>query len=667
MSIFIKFKRIVVNTSTVVANLKVWWRFNVRPLIVGDEGKRAWDSSNNGFHGVVYSGHATTFNGTNTEINIGNINQSIKSISFWVKPSTSTEKILDLDGGTTIVEIVAGVLTYSGFTNATPYVNGINDNVLTAGEWQLVVISSTDPINVSAFKIGVVGSDYFAGDLCGLKLWSISLPPSTVANQYNNPERLTPPGSGPAYLVGFWPLVENLETGLAFDQSGNNNHGIQTGVVAFTDNQTGVIPQLSLVDTSHLLFNNGSSFVNVANDASLDNTTSLTVAMWFVRNENTATNRGLYVKNPANTGIQIKLNGSNLTVAGGGATTLTVADFAAIGELFHLVVTVDTTATIYKNGVSVGSGPIDSMATFGGSLNIGSFADNTTTNPFNGVIFAAAEWSTVLNVDQITALSNGTDPAAISFADLQGYWQNKGVNNWVDLSQNDNTGSPTGGTLETFVLMEGKTTGKTSFGFPLTDIWANVSKHYGNQYAVLPSDSNLELVEPLTWVCWVKHQTPDVAQTVFEKSGSYKLEILANNTFQFTLFHSGGSTIVVNPDTELTPFYWIHFVATFDGENVAVYLDSLMVENQTHVVNLDTNSNDIYTGSASGPTGYLNGYFDEFKILCKTWDSGDVLNEYTETEPQHQNIITIGGLIIGDPGADFGLGDPGGNIFLGNN
>jgi len=666
MSIFIKLKKIVINASTVIAHLKTWFAFNVRPLIEGDESKRVWDGSNNGNHAVLNGGFALSFNGTNTEVTVGDTNQTIKSLCFWCYLSSDTEKILDLDGGTTMIEVNAGVLTVSGFTGLTLYVNGFNDNIVTPGKWEFIAITGTADVNLSNLIIGKIGATYFNGLLAGLKFWSVSAPAASILHQYKNPERLSPPGLSLAYLVAFYPLSEAATLPIVLDHSGNHNNGQILGTFTYNLSESGILPNLPLVNLSQLLTSNGSSFVSIANDASLDNTTALTVSLWFIRSETTATNRGLYHKNPDNTGLRILCDAANLTIKGGGASSLSVPGFDEIGVLYNLIVTVTgTTATAYKNGVQVATGTIDALTSFAGSLNIGSALDDTTTRPFNGLIFSAAEWGIVLNSDQIEQLTNGNLPTTIALADLSGYWENNNVKTWPDQSTNDNIGTPTG-TLETIILREGKTTGKNLLGLTLTDKWPNVGKFYGAQYAQITNNTGLNFSDPLTVAFWYKHQTPNTAQTILEKANTFKAEILADNTFQATIYHSGGTAEIINPTNELTDFYWVHFVLTFDGSVIRVYKDGFEVENLTIVANIDTDTTDIYIGADSTPANYLNGYFDEFKFLCKAWSNTEVLNEYTNTEPQHRNIEVIGGLIIGEPG-NFGLGDPGSNIFLGNN
>ena len=99
-------------------------------------GTTADDSSNGGYNGTLTNGpawqtsgamsvpgNALDFDGTNNEyVDCGNVGTGVKTVEFWVKPTSNTDHFLDLDNGTHYVQAVAGTVTADNFASPTVYV-----------------------------------------------------------------------------------------------------------------------------------------------------------------------------------------------------------------------------------------------------------------------------------------------------------------------------------------------------------------------------------------------------------------------------------------------------------------------------------------------------------------------------------------------------------------
>ena len=113
----------------------------------------------------------------------GNVG-SIKTVEFTVLPSTTTEELLDLDGGTHTVEVTAGTITATGFAAPIIYVNGVASTALIAGAKQHVVVTTDTAFVASAFVIGGTTpamDGQFAGSVCA---YSTAKDAAWVATQY---------------------------------------------------------------------------------------------------------------------------------------------------------------------------------------------------------------------------------------------------------------------------------------------------------------------------------------------------------------------------------------------------------------------------------------------------------------------------------------------------
>ena len=100
-------------------------------------------------------GRFLQFDGTNNYINSGNVG-SIKSIAFWMNPDSTTEDIVDLDGGTHTIEITAGTLSATGFSSPSLYVNGALGSSVVADAPQFIGVSTATGISATALLWGLL-------------------------------------------------------------------------------------------------------------------------------------------------------------------------------------------------------------------------------------------------------------------------------------------------------------------------------------------------------------------------------------------------------------------------------------------------------------------------------------------------------------------------------
>ena len=129
-----------------------------------DEGSGAvaGDASGNGKNGTISGaswtdgkrGQALSFNGTNNYVDAGNVGSGVKTISFWIKADSVTNKILKLANGANI-EVVSGTITTSGITSPTIYVDGSVSSTIDIG-WHYVTITTGTNINASGTKFGYI-------------------------------------------------------------------------------------------------------------------------------------------------------------------------------------------------------------------------------------------------------------------------------------------------------------------------------------------------------------------------------------------------------------------------------------------------------------------------------------------------------------------------------
>lgn len=133
---------------------------------------------------VGHSGQALSFNGTNSSVTVGASYNSVKTVSFWTKPSSTTQSIIDLNG-TQTVDIFAGTVRGNNFTTPTVYVDGVQTTTFPDTGWHHVVVTTDTGINASSLVLGKISSTYYSGVLDEVRLYSRALGASEIASLYN--------------------------------------------------------------------------------------------------------------------------------------------------------------------------------------------------------------------------------------------------------------------------------------------------------------------------------------------------------------------------------------------------------------------------------------------------------------------------------------------------
>jgi len=180
---------------------------------------------------------AIEFDGVDDFVDVGDAGVNLNSIAFWFKPTSDTEKILDLDGGTHSVEIAAGTISATGFVAPTIHIDGVATTTISAGEWNFVAITTTTSFAVDDFDIGRNSTNYFTGDIDDVKIWDTALTASEIQSEFTRGRALHLDDG----LVGWWKLDES-PSGAADeiqDFSGNANHGTSAGTMTSADSVSG--------------------------------------------------------------------------------------------------------------------------------------------------------------------------------------------------------------------------------------------------------------------------------------------------------------------------------------------------------------------------------------------------------------------------------------------
>lgn len=155
-------------------------------------GTTAYDRSGNGNNGTITGatvtlgklGQGLSFNGSSANVAVGNTSQTINSVSFWTKPTSTSQYLIDLDGGTHYVRINSGTITATGFASPTIYVDGSANSTISDTNWHNIIITTATAFSASNMTIGLAASNYFSGLLDDVRIYNRALSDSEISNLY---------------------------------------------------------------------------------------------------------------------------------------------------------------------------------------------------------------------------------------------------------------------------------------------------------------------------------------------------------------------------------------------------------------------------------------------------------------------------------------------------
>jgi len=202
---------------------------------VSGDAKTIYDTSGNGNNGTThYGGNATgmncsvqgkigggcSFDGVDDYVSVSGTN-SVRTISFWMKPSNTTQTgtIVDLDGGTSrVVAYNDGsnftINTLSGAL--TVYIDGKSTNIIPDKNWHFVTVIFGSSINATYISFGAIRyslTSFYSGAIDNIRFYNYARSASQIAWEYNQ--------GAPVASYRF-----NECTGTtAHDESGNGNNG----------------------------------------------------------------------------------------------------------------------------------------------------------------------------------------------------------------------------------------------------------------------------------------------------------------------------------------------------------------------------------------------------------------------------------------------------------
>ncbi|HLE48844.1 MAG TPA: DUF2341 domain-containing protein [Patescibacteria group bacterium] len=591
---------------------------------------------------MCVSGKCLYYNGSTSSVTVSNTINNVQSVSFWVKPKTNGETLLDLDGGTHALSASGGTISATGFSSPTIYVNGQESKNLTANNWQHITVTTATRFNASSIKIGNVSSAYLNGFVDEFKIYDYVRTASQVKSDYAG--RGSVQGTSASYgpdniylsqgLVGYWKMDDagvDAEGETSTDSSGNSNSGTLYGDNNTGDNGTGMDCTASGKLGTGCNFDGVDDYFSASDNNSLDASTQITVAAWVY-----VTSYGSISSYPR---IIIKSGAYDLhmyTYVGGegrlewdiripSETDLQTGATNAIPltTWTHIAATYDGTASrIYINGVEVAKRTDISgnLTNSGAGLGIG--ATSTGAASFPGKIDEARVYNRALSPGEITNLYNFA-PGPV------GYWK---LDENTGQSANDSSGTGNNGTL-------GVNSSAGSDDPAWTDgKFGNALKFDGTDDFVTTGLTSPELgANDYTVGFWFKTNSTANNRNFFDdwQNNDRSLLIRIADGFIQQYVGSGTSTLTGNNSAAFTDTAsWHYLTATHiaSSQTLKLYLDGVKVDEDTYTGTRGVSTQTFLLGKS--PVGDpFAGQMDDVKIYNYARTPGQIIEDMNAGHP----------------------------------
>lgn len=491
-------------------------------------------------------------------------------------------------------------------------------------------ITATNQFNIG--RVGGTNNYNLNGQIDDVRFYNRALSASEVSALYKaGQSKQNISFGGPrgleSNLVGWWTMDGADTISNITDRSTGGNDGKLSGQAA-TTTAPGKIGQA-------LYFDGSDDYVTAGDPSTLDFSTAqdFSFSIWFKPDTTTTgaiIGKGFGGSGPGY-GSRVDTQAS-CWIANGTSASEPVGGTVLARQWNHVVCTrKGTLITVYLNGASVATSDTainDDDLTNANSLCIGARAGTACTNQrFAGSLDDARVYSRALSASEVSALYNSSrlkqnvssaGPGSLQNG-LVGWWTMDGpdtISNVTDRSGQGNNGSLIGQAATTTAP------GKIGQALSLdgTDDFVNM----GSSATYATSNMTVSF--------WARSNVPP---TIFDgpmgktegDSWTQGWGFFFQSATEIRFFVEGYATNVA-AKTSIAPTNWTHYVGTWDGSTVQVYVNGVAGTSDSYSGSI-TATNQFNIGRVGGTNNYnLNGQIDDVRFYNRALSASEVTALY---------------------------------------
>ncbi len=666
-------------TNTLKTGLVGWWTFdgaNMKNNVTDSSGQNnngnmvGWTSTSSAIVAGKL-GQGLRFDGVN-DVVTGPTYNGVKTVSFWLKPNSTTQQILMLDANLASTSVSSGTISANNFTSPTIYVDGAVSSTISNTNWHFITITTATTINASAIKIGQTGTGYYKGLLDDVRVYNRVLSASEVKQLYSmgaDTKMNITPTAWPSPLkqgLTLWWTLDGADTKWNTqkenDKSGTGSAG-SVGTLAGFSTSTSVLPG----KMGQALSFNGASNVYSTNaiSAFMSNATG-TMSLWFYPkngNSGTCSDGSMSALISDYDGVSLGgyawlgYDGANLCAGGYDGVLRVISSAVSKNKWTHAVwVHKNGVLTLWKDGALVSAQTLGNISDISRPMYLGRSYLNTY---FNGYLDDVRMYSTALSTSTIQTLYNAgastkvnvslSPPQSLGQTNLMtglvGWWTFDGKDtNWATGVTNDKSGNSNNGQLINMSTSTSVVRGKLGQGLKFDGISGASSGTYVN----VGSPTTLTNLSALTVSVWAKTNGYGVSGqgVLVSKKSWYGAGdgwlFSVNSSYHdidfFRKYDGGTSLDVLSTANTLTTSdfgKWIHWTVTTDGtanaSGVHIYKNGVDVTGTTVTNGVGNRYSDAAINLELGNVLYnqtFNGVLDDIRVYNRVLSVTEIKQLY---------------------------------------
>ncbi|MCK9581268.1 MAG: DUF2341 domain-containing protein [Methanoregula sp.] len=578
-------------------------------------------------------GKAMSFDGIDDYVSVSATVSDIQSVSLWVKATSTTADILNLDGGTHTITVADGTVSANGFSSPTIYVDNKQNGKITANEWHLLTVTTATAFDASAITLGKVTAT-FKGIIDEVKLYNRALAKDETVALYSAGSAASASGVGASAtlgkkygadegitdsLVGYWKFDETsawgATAGAVKDSSGLNNNGTATNATTTTDKAK---------FGRSAGFDGTGDYISTAQDI-YGGFDGVTVSGWFYTNS-TATGKmiysleGVYAMYYENGALLPFFDGSSAGDAnfGSGYGNSAWHFFAANND--------GATTNLYVDGSLVGSRAetLADLADTSGRANVLGGQYDGSAN-FTGYLDNVKIFNRALSADEVMQ-EYVSGPAPV------GYWR---FEEQTGTTAYDASGQGNDGTVANALW---KTGGKVGGALKFDGSGDKVT---AADSAIIDFDTGSFSVS-----LWAKHNGAIATNNdylIAKTDGT-------NGGYKMYMDSDGDFTVAIDDDSSWTPddsaatatgthddsnWYYVNGVKN-GNSSLKLYINGIEMasDNTISALNTISNTGSLYIGiDSDGSSNAWDGYIDDVKLYNYARTTRQIMQDYNNGGP----------------------------------
>jgi len=408
-------------------------------------------------------------------------------------------------------------------------------------------------------------------------------------------------------LISYYPLNAN-----STDSVGANS-GTDTAISYATAGKIGNCATLARASSSKIV---------VGTNAGLQPASALTFSKWIYINNAPVSFCSIGGDTIAGSafGYVFDMDTTSINFRIGNGTWGSVSTTFTTGAWIHLVGTWDgTTATLYKNGVSVGTPTSKASITYTGcGLSFGNYyTDTTSANMFDGRIDEVGIWSRALTADEISQIYNSGRGNAYPLTDTPSLYGGVAYYKLEDVADSIDGNTATNVGTATF------TSGKIGNALTLN----------GSSQALTLNAALLNAYATCSISAWFKLGATGAYQRIVSKTDdtTYNQMIRVTNGNKLAGHITTSSESTITGGTTLSSGVWYFATLVYDGANINLYLNGSTDATQvakTGSLKTATETVSIGRDNQGATTEYFSGQLDEVCIWNRALSSTEVTALY---------------------------------------